>query len=91
MPPTSSRASVHSSSNATLGMQSFGFQVQHRMLQIAHHGQLSVEIELDGSRHGTQGSYVTSYSTMDTIEGTVKIVAPHDTRFEDVQIAFTGE
>jgi hypothetical protein len=82
MPPTSSPASVHSSA-----MQSFGYH----MLQIAHYGQPAIEIELDDSRHGTQGSYVTSYSTMDTIEGTVKITAPHDTRFEDVQIAFTGE
>jgi hypothetical protein len=72
-------------------MQSFGFQMQHRMLQIRHYGQLSIEIQLDDSRHGTQGSYVTSYSTMDTIEGTVKITAPQDTRFEHLQIAFTGK
>lgn len=72
-------------------MQSLGQQVQHRMLRAANHGQPVIEIELDDTRHGTQGSYVTSYSTMDTVEGTVKITAPHDTRFENVQIAFTGK
>lgn len=28
---------------------------------------------------------------MDTIEGTVTITAPHDIRFEDIDIAFTGK
>ncbi|KAF2681140.1 hypothetical protein K458DRAFT_372635 [Lentithecium fluviatile CBS 122367] len=85
MPASSSRRA-----STTSNMQSLGYQMQHRMLQIAHYGQPTIEIALDESRHGTQGSYVTSYSTMDTIEGTVAITAPHDTRFEDIQIAFTG-
>jgi hypothetical protein len=71
-------------------MQTFGQQMQYRMLRVANHGLPNIEIVLDDSRHGTTGSYVTSYSTMDTIEGTVKITTQHDTRFEDVQIAFTG-
>jgi hypothetical protein len=56
---------------------------------IAHYGQPTIEIGL-GNSHGTHGNYVTSYSTMDTIEGTVSITAPRDTRFEDIDIAFTG-
>ena len=72
-------------------MQVFGQQMQYRMLRVANHGLPDIEIMLDDSRHETSGSYVTSYSTMDTVEGTVKITAHHDTRFEDVQIAFTGE
>lgn len=83
--PTSSGASVHSNA-----MASIGNQISYRMLQIAHYGQPTIEIELDDSRHGTQGSYVTSYSTMDTLEGTVTISTQHDTRFEDIEIAFTG-
>jgi hypothetical protein len=72
-------------------MLSFGHQMQYRMLRVANHGLPTVDILLDESRHGTHGSYVTSYSTMDTVEGTVRITAPTDTRFEDVQIAFTGK
>jgi hypothetical protein len=72
-------------------MQSFGQQMQYRMLRVASLGLPEIEILFDDSRHGTSGSYVTSYSTMDTVEGTVKITAPHDTRIEEVQIAFTGK
>ncbi|KAF2637406.1 arrestin [Massarina eburnea CBS 473.64] len=71
-------------------MQTFSNQVHYRMLQMAHMGQPSIEIQLDDSAYATRGSYVTSYSTMDTIEGTVTITTQHDTPFEDVQIAFTG-
>lgn len=83
--PTSSGASVHPNA-----MHSISNQIQYRMLQIAHYGQPAIDIDLDDSRHGTQGSYITSYSTMDTIEGTVTITCQHDTRFEDIEIAFTG-
>ncbi|KAF1948123.1 arrestin [Byssothecium circinans] len=81
MPPRSSRVSAHSG-----GMTTFSSQVHYRMLQMAHMSQPDIDIQLDDS----QGSYVTSYSTMDTMEGTVTITPQHDTRFEDVQIVFTG-
>jgi len=64
--------------------------MQYRMLRVANVGLPEVEIVFDDSRHGAHSSYITSYATMDTIEGTVKITAPYDTRIEDVQIAFTG-
>jgi hypothetical protein len=82
--PASSGASMQSN------MQSLGNHIGTKMRTLAHHGQPLIEIDLDTS-HGTHGKWVTSYSTMDTIEGTVSITAPHDTRFEDVEIAFTGE
>lgn len=72
-------------------MHTISNQLQYRILQVAHMGQPAIEIELDDSHNGTQGSYVTSYSTMDTLEGTVTITAQQDTRFEDVEIVFTGE
>ncbi|KAF2839256.1 arrestin [Patellaria atrata CBS 101060] len=52
----------------------------------------TIEIKLNaGSRStGLHGSYITSYSTMDKIEGTVSITAQIDTRFEDIEIAFIG-
>jgi hypothetical protein len=67
-------------------MQSIG----ERVLNVAHYGQPAIEINLDKTR-GTQGNYITSYSTMDTVEGTVSMTAQHDTPFEDVEIAFVGK
>lgn len=81
----SSGASTYSSS-----MQSIGNQIGYKVRNIAHYGQPQIEINLDHT-HGTHGGYITSYSTMDTIEGTVNITAHHDTRFEDVEIAFIGK
>ncbi|KAF2471021.1 arrestin [Lindgomyces ingoldianus] len=75
---------MHSSS-----MQSIGNQIGYKVRNIAHYGQPQIEINLDGG-HGPTGRYVTSYSTMDTITGTVSVTAAHDTRFEDIEIAFTG-
>jgi hypothetical protein len=77
--------SVHSMQNST--MQSFGNKVRN----MGHFGQPSIEIKLNNSSYGVHSSYVVSYSTMDTIEGTVSITVNHDTRFEDVEIAFTGK
>jgi hypothetical protein len=57
---------------------------------MTHYGQPSIEISLKGT-DGPRNTWVTSYSTMDTIEGSVKITATHDTRFEDIDIAFVGE
>ncbi|KAF2177635.1 arrestin [Zopfia rhizophila CBS 207.26] len=82
--PSSSRASMHSSS-----VQSIGNQIGYKVRNLATYGRPTIEINLDNS-HGTHGRYVTSYSTMDTIEGTVSVTANHDTRFEDIEIAFVG-
>ncbi|KAF2662396.1 arrestin [Lophiostoma macrostomum CBS 122681] len=76
--------SVHSIQNST--MQSFGNKVRN----MTHLGQPSIEIKLNNSSYGVHSNYVVSYSTMDTIEGTVSITANHDTRFEEVEIAFMG-
>lgn len=75
---------------STAHMQSIGNQIGTKMRTLAHHGRPIVEIELDKT-HGAQGTWITSYSTMDTIEGTVFVTAPHDTPFQDVEIAFVGE
>ena len=73
----------------TSTMQSIGNQIGYKVRNIAHYGQPNIEVNLNGSedRH----AFVTSYSTMDTIEGNVIITASHDTRFEDLDIAFIGE
>jgi hypothetical protein len=57
---------------------------------MTHYGQPTIEINLNGT-DGPRNTWVTSYSTMDTIEGNVTITALHDTRFEDIDIAFIGE
>lgn len=86
--PSSARASVVSHTN-TLGMQSMCNQVGYKVRNITHYGQPTIDITLNGSE-GLRSTWVTSYSTMDTIEGTVTVTATHDTRFEDIDIAFVG-
>jgi hypothetical protein len=71
-------------------MQALGNQIGYKVRNISHHGQPTIVIDIDDSNsHGHR--FVTSYSSMDTLEGTVTITAPHDTRFEDIDIAFTGK
>jgi hypothetical protein len=84
---TSSRASVFSH---TTTMQAVRNEVGCKVRNMTHYGQPSIEISLKGT-DGPRNTWVTSYSTMDTIEGSVKITATHDTRFEDIDIAFVGE
>lgn len=71
-------------------MQAMRNQVGSKVREMAHYGQPAIEINLKDNG-GARNSWVTSYSTMDTIEGTVTVTALHDTRFEDIDIAFTGE
>jgi hypothetical protein len=52
--------------NNSTAMQSIQNQIQYRMLQIAHYGQPTIEIELDESQHEASRA-ITSYSTMDTM------------------------
>jgi hypothetical protein len=71
-------------------MQTLGNQIGYKVRNIAHHGQPTIDIDLnDSNGHGHK--FITSYSSMDTIEGTVTITAQHNTRFEDIDIAFIGK
>ena len=70
-------------------MQALGNQIGYKVRNISHHGQPTIEIDLNGE-NDRQRKFVTSYSSMDTVEGTVKITAQHDTPFEDIDIAFIG-
>jgi hypothetical protein len=71
-------------------MQAVRNEVGCKVRNMTHYGQPSIEISLKGT-DGPRNTWVTSYSTMDTIEGNVKITATHDTRFEDIDIAFVGK
>jgi hypothetical protein len=71
-------------------MQSMRDQVGHKVRNLGQYGEPTIEITLNGS-NGPRNTWVTSYSTMDTLEGVVTVKAAHDTRFEDVDIAFIGE
>lgn len=71
-------------------MQTLGNQIGYKVRNISHHGQPAIVIDLDES-DGHGHKFITSYSSMDTIEGTVTITAPHDIRFEDIDIAFVGK
>jgi hypothetical protein len=84
--PSSTSASAFAPS---LAMHSIGNQIGYKVRNVSHHGQPSIEIDLNNNEHGQR--FVTSYSSMDSIEGTITITAPHDTRFEDIDIAFIGE
>ncbi|KAF1974155.1 arrestin [Bimuria novae-zelandiae CBS 107.79] len=82
MPPPAVRTN-------SIAMHSIGNHLQQRVLQLAHYGQPTIDIELDESQHETS-RFVTSYSTMDTIQGKVHITVQHDTRFREIEISFTG-
>ncbi|KAE8823329.1 hypothetical protein HRS9139_09738 [Pyrenophora teres f. teres] len=71
-------------------MQALGNQIGYKVRNISHHGQPTIVIHLDDDSSGHQQKFVTSYSSMDTLNGTVTITAPHDACFEDIDIAFTG-
>jgi hypothetical protein len=50
------------------------------------------EIDISLARsENSQNSYVTSFSTLDKIEGVATISAKKDTRFDDLQISFIGK
>jgi hypothetical protein len=86
MPP-SAPASEYSHA---VTMQAMRNQVGTKVRNIAHYGQPTIEIHLNGT-DGPRNTWVTSYSTMDTLEGIVTITTAQDTRFEDLDIAFVGE
>lgn len=50
------------------------------------------EIEISLVRSSdAPNSYVTSFSTLDQIEGFARIVAKKDTKFDDLRISFVGK
>lgn len=49
----------------------------------------TIDIQLDKS-DGSNGSYLTSFSTMEKIEGSVNITAKNDTKFDELEIGFIG-
>jgi hypothetical protein len=85
--PSSGAASVSSRANT---MQSMRNHVGAKVRNIAQHGQPTIDIKLSGT-DGPRNTWVTSYSTMDSIEGTVTITTTPDVLFEDIDIAFIGE
>lgn len=50
----------------------------------------AIDIKLDKS-DGSDGCYLTSFSTMEKVEGSVSITAKHDTKFDNLEIGFIGE
>lgn len=76
------------SSSAT-PMHSIGNQIGYKVRNLAQMGRPMVDIQLKDA-HGAHGSYVTSYSTMDRIEGIVSVTPVSDVRFDHIEIAFIG-
>lgn len=70
-------------------IQALGNQIGYKIRNMSQHGQPTIDIHLNDS-DGSRQKFVNSYSSMDTIHGTVTITAHHDTRFEDIDIAFMG-
>jgi hypothetical protein len=55
----------------------------------AQRTQPSITISINGEADGTKSHKI--YTTLDRIEGQVSLVAPVDTRFDDVSITFEGK
>lgn len=51
---------------------------------------MNIEITLRDAR-SSEGAYIRSYSTLDKIEGTVKITPKQDISFDDLDISFIGK
>ena len=60
-----------------------------KMRNFAMQGKPVVDISLK-NESGPHGGYVSSFSTLDKLEGEVSVTAPHDTRFDNLEIAFIG-
>jgi hypothetical protein len=84
--PSYTRAPSMRSTGSTVPMAAI---LTHKLHTIANHGQPNIEINIADS-DGSYSSYVTSYSTMDTIEGTVTITAAQEIKFENLEISFVG-
>lgn len=78
-----------SSSMSTRAPSIANSAISIKMRNLALQGKPVIDISLKGD-NGRHGSYVSSFSTMDTLEGEVAVTAPHDTRFDDIEISFIG-
>ena len=76
-------------SSSAASMHSIGNQIGYKVRNLAQMGRPMVDIQLKDA-HGAHGSYVTSYSTMDRIEGIVSVMPVSDVRFDNIEIAFIG-
>ncbi|KAF2751520.1 hypothetical protein M011DRAFT_464243 [Sporormia fimetaria CBS 119925] len=81
MPPSSCR-SVDSD------IQSLGNQIGSKMRTLSSQCKPVITIDLNDS-HG-RGKFISSYSTMDNIEGTVFVTSASTTSFDNMEIAFVG-
>jgi hypothetical protein len=82
-------ASNLSSAGSSFARVSVREQINYKIRNLALANRPHVDIVLNNA-HGPHGTYVTSYSTMDTIDGTVNITSNHDIRFDDIEISFVG-
>lgn len=57
------------------------------MAALAPRSKIAVDIILNDNQ---QDAYVSSYTTLDKIEGEVSITVPSDTGFDDISITFEG-
>ncbi|KAF2808249.1 uncharacterized protein BDZ99DRAFT_572138 [Mytilinidion resinicola] len=78
--------------STSYSMNSIGSQIGYKVRSLAQLGRPAINIQLDGAETSgaARASYVTSYSTMDRIQGTVSITTGNDTRFDEIEIAFIG-
>jgi hypothetical protein len=53
------------------------------------HRFISVNITLRNG-HDTNGTFVSSFTTGDIVEGTVSVLANYDVRFDNIEISFIG-
>ncbi|KAF2200140.1 arrestin [Delitschia confertaspora ATCC 74209] len=81
------RSAMAVGSNVSTQPISLRNQMGYKVCNMASMRRPAMEINLDKA----DGAWATSYSTMDTISGTVTITATNDTRFDDIDIAFIGE
>jgi hypothetical protein len=61
-----------------------------KMRNLVQNNKPTMEVTLK-TPEGRREEYVTSYSTLDRIEGTVTITPPHDTKFDSFEITFEGK
>ena len=81
LPATMSRSMTPSIASRT--------NVGYRVRNMSFLAKPTIEIHLENTR-GPHGDYVTSYSSMDKIQGVVRVSVDKDTRFDDIEITFEG-
>ncbi len=65
--------------------------VASHLRSIAQKSQPVIDISLNNRAEGTYGAYISSFTTLDRIEGEVSITTWTDQRFDDIQITLEGE